>query len=271
MISLTEDRRMLGYGSLDVYPDIIHFVTTRPGGCSEGAYASFNCSPFSGDDPQRVVSNQERLMEGMRQRPRELVIPHQVHDIRVLVVDEEYITASPEQKRERLEGIDALITREPGCCLCISTADCVPVLLYDRKHRAVAAIHAGWRGTVEGIVTRTLLQMQKLYGTKGSEVTACVGPSISLDSFEVGEEVVEVFRTKGYDMNSITRRNEQTGKSHIDLWEANRLQLLAFGIPAAQVEIAGICTFIRHEEFFSARRLGIHSGRILSGIMIADT
>lgn len=262
---------MLGYESLGSYPDIIHFVTTRQGGCSEGAYASFNCSPFSDDDPQRVSLNQERLMEGLRQRPRELVIPHQVHDTRVFSIDKEYIAASPQQKRKLLEGIDALITREPGYCLCISTADCVPVLLYDRKLRAIAAIHAGWRGTVEGIVTRTLQQMQQLYGTEGSEVIACIGPSISLDSFEVGEEVVEAFRAKGYDITRIARRNKLTGKQHIDLWEANRQQLLTFGVPAAHVEVAGICTFARHEEFFSARRLGIHSGRILSGILIADT
>lgn len=262
---------MLGYESLVAYPDIIHFVTTRHGGYSQGTYASFNCSPFSGDVPEQVSRNQERLFEGLPQRPHELVIPHQVHDTRCLWIDKAYLSATPEQKRERLEGIDALMTAEPGFCLCISTADCVPVLFYDKAHRAVAAAHAGWRGTVEEITGCTLQQMQMAFGTRGEDVVACIGPSISLDAFEVGDEVYEAFRQKGYDMTKISFRNERSGKHHIDLWEANRQQLIDFGVPETQIQVAGICTYTCHEEFFSARRLGIHSGRILSGIMIVDT
>ena len=167
-----------------------------------------------------------------------------------------------------LHGVDALITREPGYCLCISTADCVPVLVYDKKHGAIAAIHAGWRGTVAYIVRDTLLRMEKEFGTSGEDVVACIGPSISLASFEVGEEVYEAFQKNGFDMPRISIRKEETGKHHIDLWEANRMQILAFGVPSVQVELARICTYIHHDEFFSARRLGIKSGRILSGIMI---
>ncbi len=268
MIAITEDRRMLGYGSLGAYPDIIHFVTTRRGGCSEGAYASFNCSPFSGDREEHVRSNQDSLCESLLQRPLELVIPHQVHGVRCLVVDETYLQAAPAQKQEWLEGTDALLTAEPGYCLCISTADCVPVLLYDKRLQAIAAVHAGWRGTVEGIVERTMQCMRTVFGTKGEDVIACIGPGISLQAFEVGGEVYEAFLRKGYDMAQIACWNEETEKHHLDLWEANRRQLLDFGVPAAQIETAGICTYTNQEQFFSARRLGIHSGRILSGIMI---
>ena len=93
---------------------------------------------------------------------------------------------------------------------------------------------------------------------------------ISLTSFEVGEEVYEAFQKNGFDMPRISIRKEETGKHHIDLWEANRLQLLAFGVPPGQVELAQICTYIHYDDFFSARRLGIKSGRILSGIMIHE-
>lgn len=148
MISLTKDKRMLGYASLDVYSDIFHFVTTRIGGCSEGTYATFNCSPFAGDERVCVRRNQEILFEAMPEKPRELIIPHQTHGTKSLVVDETFLTLSEEDRCTRLEGIDALITREEGCCICVSTADCVPVLLYDRQHQVVAAVHAGWRGTV---------------------------------------------------------------------------------------------------------------------------
>lgn len=93
----------------------------------------------------------------------------------------------------RLEGIDALVTDIPGCCICISTADCIPILLYDKQHQAIAAVHAGWRGTVNFIVGHTLERMRAVYGTVGEEVVACIGPGISLESFEVGDEVYEGF------------------------------------------------------------------------------
>lgn len=270
MISLTKDKRMLGYESLISYSNISHFVTTRHGGCSQGAYASFNCTHYSGDDAEAVRRNRRLLMEGMPHQPKELVIPVQTHDTRCLLIGEEYLVASLSSRQEMLQGIDALITREPGYCLCISTADCVPALVYDRRHHAIAAIHAGWRGTVESIVLRTLSRMKTEFGTEGEDIIACIGPSISLESFEVGEEVYEAFRQKGFDMPRISMRNEKTGKPHIDLWEVNRLQLLAFGVPDVQIELSGICTYLHPEEFFSARRLGIKSGRILSGIMVNE-
>ena len=122
---------MLGYALLGAYPNISHFVTTRHGGYSEGAYASFNCSPFSGDELERVEKNQTLLFQSLSQAPRHLIIPFQIHGTKILPVDEKFLGASGQQQQEMLNGIDALITTEPGCCICISTADCIPVLLYD--------------------------------------------------------------------------------------------------------------------------------------------
>jgi YfiH family protein len=165
----------------------------------------------------------------------------------------------------QLEGIDALVTRLPGYCLCISTADCVPVLLYAPHTQAIAAIHAGWRGTVSRIVENTLTLMSEQYGTQGKDLIACIGPSISLEAFEVGDEVYHAFHEAAFDMNIIARKES---KWHIDLWEANRQQLLAHGVKPENIEISGICTYHNNDDFFSARRQGINSGRILSGIMI---
>lgn len=270
MISITEDKRMLGYESLSSYSNIFHFVTTRKGGCGAGNYASFNCSPYCGDDPATVAENQKRMLESITPKPSELVIPLQTHETNCLLIDTTYLSASVSEKQKMLNGVDALITAESGCCLCISTADCVPVLVYDKKHRVVGAVHAGWRGTVSYILRKTLFRMKNEYGTSGEDIVACIGPSISLASFEVGEEVYDAFEANGFSMPRISIRNKETGKHHIDLWEANRIQLLDFGVPITQVELANICTYTQHAEFFSARRLGIQSGRILSGIMLSE-
>lgn len=268
MISLTEDKGMLGYELLNSYPNIFHFVTTRQGGCSQGSYATFNCSPFSGDNVVAVSNNQQRLHEESKCADVSLVIPHQVHRDEIALIDESYVAMNEDDKKAYLDGVDALITHIPHQCICISTADCVPLLFYDKKNNIVAAAHAGWRGTVQGIAHSTLKKMHQLYGTMGHDVIACIGPSISLHSFEVGEEVYHAFLAAQYNMSTISQYNESTGKHHIDLWRANQQQLLSFGIPEHQIQISGICTYQNHKTFFSARRLGIDSGRILSGIML---
>ena len=114
----------------------------------------------------------------------------------------------------------------------------VPILLYDKEKKVVAAVHAGWRGTVQDIALLTLQKMQSAFGSQPQDIVACIGPSISQDSFEVGEEVNQAFVDKGYDMERISRIHPKTLKHHIDLWEANRCQLLNFGIPAEQIEVA---------------------------------
>lgn len=258
MKRLTSDKRMLEYGLMKPYPNISCFSTTRHGGCSEGTYASFNCTHYCGDLQENVEQNKRLLSSLLAQPPRALVIPRQTHSTNVRIV-----TSIPE--REELEDVDALVTREQGLCLCISTADCIPVLLYDEKNQVIAAAHAGWRGTVGNIVGKTIVTMKKNYGTDGKDVMACIGPGISLEAFEVGDEVYAAFEEAGLDMNRIARKYE---KWHLDLWEANRIQLLEQGVKPERIETAGLCTYNHYEDFFSARRLGIRSGRILSGIML---
>lgn len=258
-----KNMQMLEYGLAKSYPDIFCFSTTRHGGCSEGNYASFNCNGYCGDREEDVECNLELLFRLLPQ-PDALVLPHQTHSVEVRVIDEAFVCSEKEKQTALLEGVDALITDIPGQCICVSTADCIPVLCYDISHQTVAAIHAGWRGTAGRIVEHTLRKMEEYYGTRGEDVVACIGPGISLEAFEVGDEVYEVFKQEGFAMEAIARREV---KWHIDLWEANRLQLMAAGVSPSNIEVAGICTYRNHEDFFSARRLGIHSGRILSGIM----
>lgn len=253
--------KMLEYGILKPYPNIFAFSTTRHGGVGEGTYATFNCTHYCGDRPENVLRNLEILGASLPKRPQVFVIPRQTHTTNVRVITD---VPSPEE----LQDVDAVVTHLKDFCLCVSTADCVPVLIYDKVREVIAAVHAGWRGTVGRIVEKTIETMRSHYGSEGKDIVACIGPSISLGSFEVGDEVYDTFAEAGFDMNRIAKRYE---KWHLDLWEANRLQLLNQGVLPENMEVAGICTYQQHEDFFSARRLGIQSGRILSGIMLCHS
>ncbi len=221
---LTKDKRMLVYDIMQPYSNLFCFSTTRYGGVGEGAYASFNCTSYTGDKQETVTANQA-VLRSLLPFPGELVIPYQTHGTRIFQLDAQYALASEAEQKDTLQGVDALITDCPGYCLCISTADCVPVLLYDKVHCAVAAVHAGWRGTVARIVEQVLRKMSVAFGTQGEDLIACIGPSISLEAFETGEEVFQAFKENDFLMERIARRWPQTGKWHLDLWEANRMQL----------------------------------------------
>lgn len=268
MISLNKDNSMLGYGLLKPYPNIFHFVTTRMGGFSTGQYDSFNCSPFCGDDPEAVKRNQQLLYAAMDSDEARLFLPKQTHSSNVFTIDEAFLALDEATQQHLLNDVDAVVTNQPNCCIGVSTADCVPILLYDAKHNVVAAIHAGWRGTVQHIVSKTLQEMKHKFHTEGEDVMACIGPSISIEAFEVGDEVYRSFEEQGFIMAEIAHRNSSTGKWHIDLWKANKWLLESQGLLTQHIEVANCCTWTNHQHFFSARRLGIQSGRIVSGIMI---
>ena len=244
------------------------FSTTRHGGCGSGAYGSFNCTPYTGDELSVVLANQEQLCKLVGITTEQLIVPYQTHSCNVLIVDEAFMQLSSDARHAMLQEKDAVITSIPDVCLCVSTADCVPVLLYDSVRGVVAAVHAGWRGTVGKIVEHTLQAMREKYGTRAADVYAFIGPCISLEAFEVGMEVYDAFEQIGCDMKQISRWHPEKEKYHIDLPAANRLQLLAEGVPIEQIHDSAICTYTQHQDFFSARRLGIRSGRILNGIVI---
>ena len=233
------------------------FSTTRQGGCSTGNYAAFNINGYCGDDEVHIAANKVALCGLLGIDCNRLVMPHQVHDCVVRRID------GPQQGV--IEGVDAVMTDVPQLCIGVSTADCIPVLLYDSTHRAVSAVHAGWRGTVLRIVQKAVEAMRDAYGTAPADLQAVIGPGISLDSFEVGDEVYEQFHAAGFDMQPISRHD---AKWHIDLPMCNRLQLMEAGIPANHIQMTNICTYQQYERYFSARRLGIQSGRIYTGILI---
>lgn len=270
MTRSVDDNQLLCY---DVSPGVVAFSTKRGNLVTvDSPYSGFNANPFCGDDFTKVADAQNHLASMIGTGCDKLIIPHQVHGKEVLAIDEKFLSLDLMSRKARLDGIDALVTNLKDVCVCVSTADCVPVLILDRRRGVVAAVHAGWRGTVKNIVGETIRTMIATYGTRPEDCAAVIGPSISLDSFEVGDEVYDEFANAGFDMERIARRypcatNNTQAKWHINLWEANRLQLLEAGVNNSNVMLANICTFINYDKFFSARRLTIKSGRMVSGIM----
>lgn len=260
------------------------FSSTRHGGCSEGNYRSFNVNHYCGDNEEHIARNMDSLkaLLGVGR----VIMPHQVHGTEVLQIRQ---TVPWEGMADDLEGVDALMTDVTGICIGVSTADCIPVLLYDEAHHAAAAVHAGWRGTVKRIVQKTVESMHHHFGTRPEDLKAVIGPGISLEAFEVGDEVYEQFQEALFPMDKIARlqkarvsdsKSQTSGihqhplsitqhpdmKWHIDLPLCNRLQLEAAGV--CQIEMSGICTYQQSEDYFSARKLGVNSGRILTGIVL---
>lgn len=249
----------------DMGAGVVAFSSTRLGGCSKGNYAEFNINCYCGDDEADIRQNRQALCQLLGISDDRLLMPHQVHQAKTAIVDEELLSHSEEERLQLLDGYDALMTNLTGVCIGVSTADCIPVLLYDAEHHAVCAIHAGWRGTVARIVERAVAAMTATYGTRPLQLKAQIGPGISLQSFEVGDEVYEAFSAAGFDMEVISRRE---AKWHIDLPECNRQQLMAAGVPAEAIRLSAICTYQQFHCYFSARQLGIRSGRIFTGIML---
>ncbi len=242
-------------------------------------YDSFNLNPYCGDNPVKVAKSRELFCEMLGISPKNFIMPRQVHGKTVLDIDEYFMRQPVAERQRMLDGVDALVTALPGVFVSVSTADCIPVLIHDRRNDVVAAIHSGWRGTVQNIVGETLARMSQVYGTVMADCNVVIGPGISIDGFEVGDEVYEAFDAAGFDMSAIARRYPvvRTGgelptseKWHIDLWEAVRLQLVTAGVDASQIHVAGVCTCQNVHTFFSARRLSVHSGRITNGIMVKN-
>jgi len=261
---------------------IVAFSSTRHGGCSKGHYAAFNINRYCGDAEDDIRKNRDALCRMLCISDDHLVMPHQVHETKVVGIDERFMSLNVTERQEALEGVDALMTSLKGVCIGVSTADCIPVLLYDKEHQAVCAIHAGWRGTVKRIVVKAIEAMAETYGTRPKLLTAQIGPGIHIDSFEVGDEVYEAFDQAGFDMKQISKKRPSSDsgskfftfhssllpyKWHIDLPECNRLQLITAGLSPQNIKVSPICTFTQAKDYFSARRLGINSGRIFTGIM----
>lgn len=243
------------------------FTTERGTVVDTDPYSEFNCCGYTGDSPKHSLACRSRLARELGIAADSLILPRQVHGTDVRRIDSRFLALSIEARSLLLDGIDALVTAERGIAIGVFTADCVPIVLYAPRSGVAAVAHAGWKGTLHRIAASAVEAMASM-GADASDIHAVYGPAICGDCFEVGDEVVEAFSDGGFPLDRIMHRNPATGKAHIHLVEANTLILKKCGVPDENVRDPHLCTRCRPDLYFSARRLGIASGRVVTGILL---
>jgi hypothetical protein len=268
-----------------------HGFSTRKGGlsrayCADDAAGDLNLGFTAVDDRETVERNRRLLVEAVSGDARTpLITLRQIHSS-VLVH-----SVAGDASRQSPWKADGLMTDEPGLLLAVQTADCIPVLVADRKRRVVAAFHAGWRGTVRRIVESGVGRMRLEFGCRPEDLTAAIGPGAAVCCYAVGEEVRSSFESQfayagelfrevdstdavrtRYPMLFLTQRapgHSPLGPDlHVDLVEANRRQLLDAGLKPRSIHATGGCTLCNRELFFSHRGSQGHAGRMMSVIGI---
>ncbi|MFD3393233.1 peptidoglycan editing factor PgeF [Aquirufa sp. OSTEICH-129V] len=224
-------------------PQLVAGVSTRHGGVSLQAYQSLNLGVHTDDDPSTITQNLSLFCSDLGIAPESLARSYQVHGSEI------WTTSCAGYQT----GFDAVLTSEQGIIAGVGIADCCPILLADPVRFSVAAIHAGWKGTVAQIVSKTASAMMAS-GSNPTDILAYIGPCISLEHFEVGDEVAEQFESK-----------EKRGtRWHVDLKLANATQLRDLGI--TQIEISNYCTVANNDVFYSHRKENGTTGRMLAVI-----
>lgn len=272
--------RILQASALTKISWLVHGFSTRPGGVSSLRGENvLNLGFAEWDTKENVKENRRRFQSALGAEALELAALSQIHSDVVHVF--EVPPASP------CRG-DASATNRPGLLLAVQTADCVPILLVDAKNRAVAAVHAGWRGTLQRIVSKAIGKMQMQFGTRPADLLAAIGPSIGGCCYEVGTEVASEFRSQfpnasdwfdelrtGDEPNPLQWLNmappgHQPPPKNVllDLRKANRAQLLEAGVSAENISVSDLCTSCRRDLFFSYRKEAGATGRLLSVIGI---
>ena len=222
--------------------------STRLGGVSPLPENALSLGNLSQDERANVLENRRRLQAALDVADWRLVTAKQIHSPDVRSVRDTADAAGEPTT------CDALTANLPATLLAVQTADCLPILLGDAATGAFAAVHAGWRGTLAGIVARTVERMQQAYGTRPADLIAALGPAISSPAFEVGPEVLDAFRREFAYADELIADLQPSGKGHLDIAGANVRQLLDAGLAPDRIHDCGLCTWFRNDLFFSYRR-----------------
>lgn len=233
-------------------------VFTRQGGVSPAPWQSLNVGATVGDETERVRENRLRSFSAVDRQLDSLFDVWQVHSADVVSA------TAPRPVEADHQKADIILTDRPEVTLYMRFADCVPILLYDPVRGVVGVAHAGWLGTVRGAVRSAVTAMVDTYGSKPADILAAIGPSIGVDHYEVGQDVVGQVQ-RAFGAGAARLIDSRDGKTYLDLWAANRMQLAQTGVE--QVEVAGLCTACHLQDWFSHRAEHGKTGRF--GALIA--
>ncbi len=239
----------------------VNGFSTRLGGVSPFPENDLNLAGFGEDSEENIFENRRRFLQAF-DRDFALTTAWQVHG------DDVKIVKTEKDVRNTEERFDALVSDLPKTLIGVKTADCVPVLLGDARNKAFAAIHAGWRGTVESIVVKAFEKMREVYGTSANDLICAIGPAAMCQNYEVGQDVIDAFVEK-FSTGGKLFVETRPGHALIDLHRANKEQLLNAGVREENIFTAPFCTMERTDLFFSYRKeKNLHgkTGRLLSVI-----
>ncbi|WP_461137746.1 peptidoglycan editing factor PgeF [Spirosoma pomorum] len=232
------------------FAKVVAAESTRHGGVSPAPFSSLNLGINTADEVGNVNENRRRFLTAIGAENFTFASSHQVHGLEILTATE----------AGRYDGYDALITNQPGLLIGVTVADCVPILVYDPIKQAVAAVHAGWKGTVGKLLAKTMEALQQQFGTDPTVCYAYIGTCIDECSFEVGPDVADLFDP------AFRRAQPGTTKSYIDLKAVNRQLLLEAGVPSRQICLSTYSTVLNNDAFFSYRAEHGQTGRMLAVI-----
>ena len=224
----------------------MHAFSTRPGGVSPEPFDSLNLGHNTDDDGDNVAENRKRFFQTLGVNSKFVAMPNQVHGHHIQHVS----------RGGFYPDTDALITDTPGVALTVQTADCVPLFLIDEMRPAIGLVHAGWRGSAGDIAGKTVQTMREAFGTRPENLKVFIGPSIGPCCYEIGPEVQKTISPEFFE-----------GR-HLNLWQLNAQTLVRSGVKTEHIHIAGMCTACLSDWFFSHRRSGGKTGRLMSVLMI---
>ncbi len=243
---------IIGSSLLDTFPEINFGMSTKIGLNRKPPYY-FNMSLSVGDDEKTVKENRKAFFARFGLKPGRVAIQKQIHSDIVTIIDSYEFTVNES---------DALITNLKGIGLAISTADCAPVMIFDKNKKVIAAVHSGWQGTYKKIVLKTLETLRERFDSKPEDLVAFIGPSISQKNYEVGNEFLDMFDDK-YLL-------KKDGKLFLDIKKANLDMLLDSGVPKSQIQVSGMCSYDEKDILHSYRRDGKKSGRAFALITLKE-
>ena len=255
----------LEYLTADALEGSAHCFSTRLGGVSEGQLSSLNLGTHRGDKPENVRENYRILGKAVGFAPEETVFTRQEHTDLLLRVGR--ADCGTGLDREQTTVCDGILTDEPGVVLVCFAADCTPVLLFDPVRQAIAAVHAGWRGTAQGIAYKAVLRMREEFGCAPEDIRAAIGPCISQCCFETDSDVPEaMLAALGAEAQSAIRPAGE--KYYVDLKRLNALWLRRAGV--TEIDISCDCTACQPQRFWSHRRVGNQRGSLAAVIMLRE-